>query len=123
MSTEIDPRIVREVAESAFRSADGGSPAERVESALITSGAAGRALSEKFNAYSEAVGAEYERLVARKVARAAMEMAATRRDDLDLAIRRHGGLGDMPEEPEAKAEYRKAYGVWTITQFPRAAIT
>lgn len=48
--------------------------------------------------------------IARKVARAAMEMAATRRDDLDLAIRRHGGLGDMLEDPEAKAEYRKAYG-------------
>lgn len=48
--------------------------------------------------------------IVRKVARTAMELAATRRDDLDLAIRRHGGLGEMPEDPEAKAEYRKAYG-------------
>lgn len=48
--------------------------------------------------------------IVRKVARAAMEMVVTRRDDLDSAIRRRGGLGDMPEDPEAKAEYRKAYG-------------
>lgn len=107
---EIDPRVVREVAEAAFRSADGGSPAERVEAALIAFGVAGPVVGEMFDAYSAAVGAEYERLVTRKVARAAMELAATRQDDLDVAIRRLGGLGDMPEEPTAKAEYRKAYG-------------
>jgi hypothetical protein len=58
----------------------------------------------------EAVMTELDPQVVRKVARTAMELAATRRDDLDAAIRRHGGLGEMPEDPEAKAKYRKAYG-------------
>lgn len=64
MSTEIDPRIVREVAEAAFRSDTSGSPAERVEAALIASGVAGPVMGKKFDAYSMAVGAEYNRLAA-----------------------------------------------------------
>lgn len=48
--------------------------------------------------------------VVRKVARTAMDLAATRRDDLDAAIRRHGGLGEMPEDPQARGEYRNTYG-------------
>lgn len=70
MSTEIDPRIVRKVAEAAFRSTDGGSPAERIEAALIAADVAGPVLGRKFNAYSNAVGAEYERLDAEATRRA-----------------------------------------------------
>lgn len=60
--TEIDPKIVREIAEAAFRSDGGGDRAERVESALIASSVAGPVLGEKFDAWSNAVGAEYDRL-------------------------------------------------------------
>jgi hypothetical protein len=48
--------------------------------------------------------------IVRKVARSAMTLAAQRRDDIDHAILRHGGLGDRPEDPEALREYRTAYG-------------
>lgn len=64
MTIETDPRFVREIAETAFRSDAPGSPADRVEAALIASGVAGPVLSEKFDAYSVAIGAEYDRLAA-----------------------------------------------------------
>lgn len=79
MSTEIDPRIVREVAEVAFRSTDGGGRAERVEAALIAADVAGPVLGKKFDAYSEAVGAEYDRLAG------AAEPGTTRMSDDRLA--------------------------------------
>lgn len=64
MTTETDPRLVREIAETAFRSDVPGGGADRVEAALIASGVAGPVLGEKFDAYSTSVGAEYERLEA-----------------------------------------------------------
>ena len=48
--------------------------------------------------------------VVRDVAREAMRLAASRRDDIDVAIRRLGGLGDPPEDREALATYRTARG-------------
>lgn len=60
--TEIDPKIVREIAEAAFRSDVGGDLSKRVEAALIASGVASPVVSEKFDAWSAAVGAEYDRL-------------------------------------------------------------
>lgn len=75
MSTEIDPKIVRKVAEVAFRSDTPGSAADRVEAALIAADVAGPVLGEKFDAYSAAVGAEYERLADVYAVRAVVDAA------------------------------------------------
>jgi hypothetical protein len=47
--------------------------------------------------------------VARDVAREAMRLASQRRDDLDTAISRFGGLGDRPEDPDGLRAFRIAY--------------
>jgi hypothetical protein len=60
----IDPAIVRAIAESVRRDTPGDDPATRIESALIASGVAGPVLGERFDAYSAAIGAEYERMSA-----------------------------------------------------------
>jgi len=59
---EIDPAVVRTIAEAALYSTISDDRAERVEAALIASGVAGPVVGEKFDAWSKAVGAEYERL-------------------------------------------------------------
>jgi hypothetical protein len=56
-----DPETVREIAEDAIQSTASGSPAERIESALIASGVAGPVLSERFDTWTLAVAVEYER--------------------------------------------------------------
>lgn len=61
MATTPDPKTVREIAEDAIRSTTSGSPAERIESALIASGVAGPVLSERFDTWTRAVAVEYER--------------------------------------------------------------
>jgi hypothetical protein len=68
--TEIDPAVVRTIAEAALHSTVSDDRAERVESALIASGVAGPVLSEGFDAWSKAVGAEYDRLTAERDATA-----------------------------------------------------
>lgn len=75
MAIETDPKLVREIAETAFRSDAPGSAADRVEAALIASGVAGPVLSKKFDAYTEAVGAEYERLADVHAVRAVVDAA------------------------------------------------
>lgn len=62
MTIETDPKLVREIAEAAFRSDVPGGAANRVEVALIAADVAGPILGKKFDAYSAAVGAEYDRL-------------------------------------------------------------
>lgn len=85
--TEIDPTIVREIAEVAFRSDAGGDPSKRVEAALIASGVAGPVVSEKFDAWSKAVGAEYERLAVAAATRPdASAMSNERLAELDQRI-------------------------------------
>jgi hypothetical protein len=60
----IDPAIVRTIAESALKDTASDDPATRIESALIAGGVAGPVLGERFDAYSAAIGAEYERMSA-----------------------------------------------------------
>lgn len=96
MSTEIDPKIVREVAEVAFRSDVPGSAADRVEAALIAADVAGPVLSKKFDAYTEAVGAEYDRLAA------AVESATTSRGHYSRIL---DFVDHMPAEGDAIAGY------------------
>lgn len=126
MSTEIDPRIVREVAEAAFRSTDSGSPAERVEAALIASGVAGPVVSEKFDAYTTAVGAEYDRL-------ADEEMRSTAEQDADLAevvVRlqrwlagRQGKVHSKISTTNVIAEPRdRSTAAWAIAELDVAAV-
>lgn len=62
MTIETDPKLVRKVAEFALRSDGWGNREERVEAALIASGVAGPVLGEKFDVYTKAVAAEYDRL-------------------------------------------------------------
>lgn len=102
MSTEIDPRIVHEVAEAAFRSADGGSPAERIEAALIAADVAGPVLGERFDAYTKAVGAEYDRLEAEMPDR----MSDERLVELLSRMKRHA-LSN-PEANELATEIERA---------------
>ena len=79
MTIETDPKLVREIAETAFRSDTSGSPAERVEAALIASGVAGPVLGKRFDVWTKAVAAEYERLAG------ADEPGTTRMSDDRLA--------------------------------------
>lgn len=53
---------------------------------------------------------QFDPKLVREVAREAMRLAASRRDDIDAAIRRLGGLGETPEDREALAAYRATRG-------------
>lgn len=96
--TEIDPRIAREIAEAAFRSDGGGNRDERVEAAIIASGVAGPVLGEKFDAYSKAVGVEYDRLDA------AAGSATTNGGHFARVL---GFVENMPAEGDAIAGYSR----------------
>jgi len=53
----------------------------------------------------------------REVARETMRLAATRRDDIDVAIRRLGGLGDPSEDRAAYGELYAAVRAEMLTGF------